>query len=127
MARIETTIDVPAEITVHKVHGKVTFEEVRAKLHEYYKGPVTRLILWDCLEGDMSAITAADIRGMASLASEYSHMRPNGKTALVLMNIGDFGDGRMLEAYASSNGNTIKIMPFRDMISAYAWLGICRK
>ena len=124
MAIVETQIDSSASMTVHTVQGVITTKEILTVVDNYYKGTITKLILWNFLESELTPISAEDVRELASLTKKYCKSRPGGKTALVFGRLADYGIGRMFQVLSEISDDNVEFMPFNDMSSAVEWLGV---
>ena len=122
MAEITTLIDSLGVLTKHTVHGTVTSDEIFDKVRDYYRGIITKLILWDFTNATITHISGEEIKILARLTKNYSHFRPGGKTALVMKQSADYGMGRMFEICSSLHNEYIEFRSFTNMQDAMAWL-----
>jgi len=124
MGSIETSKEIPSELTINKAKGKLTAEELLIWLSEYYSGITTKLILWDFNEADLSSITSEEFMEIAKEVKNRSDLRAEGKTAFVVNNDLGFGLGRMFQAFSEIEGTQLEFMSFRDVVEARKWLGL---
>ena len=124
MGSIETKIDIPFELTVNTVKGQIVTKDVTDWLNNYYSDTVTRLILWDFREADLSKIKTEDFREIVKDVKKISLERVDGKTAFVVKRDFEFGIGRMMEAFGEIEKMHFESRSFRNMDDAKKWLGI---
>ena len=124
MAVVETQIDASASLTLHTAHGVMTKKDILHIVDNYYKGTVTKFILWNFVESEINQISAEDVWMLASLTKKYGTSRPGGKTALVFARLVDYGIGRMFQMLSEMSDENVEFMPFSDMSSALEWLRV---
>ena len=124
MGSIETTYDLPQDLTTFKVVGKVGMVDFYDCLDSYYKGSVTPITLWDFTEANISAITTDEITNLAQYASQLAEIRREGKTAIVFNDGFDFGLGRMFQTHLEMTEVPLEVELFRHLDDAKQWLGI---
>jgi hypothetical protein len=124
MAVVKTKIDSSASLTLHTVNGVITTAEILNVVDDYYKGTITKLILWNFFESDVNQISVEDVRMLARLTKKYCKSRPGGKTALVFGRSVDYGVGRMFQILSGMSDDNVEFMPFSDMSSALEWLDV---
>ncbi|MBW2334819.1 MAG: hypothetical protein JRF06_06940 [Deltaproteobacteria bacterium] len=124
MGSIETTKDISSELTINIAKGKIMAEDLLNWVSDYYSGTVTKLILWNCIEADLSNITSEEFEKIARLVKKRSDIRKSGKTAFVFNRDVEFGLGRMYEALSKIEDIQSENKTFRDMTEAKKWLGV---
>lgn len=124
MGSIETKIDVEKDLTINICTGKLTLKEVQDTIDSYYSKTITRLVLWDVTNADVSQLNAAELKKIVVDIRERSTVRVGGKTALLFSKDVGYGIGRMLMAFSDSEGLSIDLMVFREPSKAHEWLGI---
>ena len=65
MGTIETTYDLPNDLTTFRVVGEMMVPEFHECLDGYYEGDVTPYPLWDFIEADISTVTTNELTGCA--------------------------------------------------------------
>ena len=124
MGSIETSKEIPSELTVNKAKGKLTAEELLIWVSDYYSEITTKLILWDFNEADLSSITSEEFMEIAREVKNRSDLRVEGKTAFVFNSDLGFGLGRMFQAFSEIEGTQFEFMSFCDVVEAKKWLGL---
>lgn len=123
MGNIETTYDLPKELTTFKVVGNMKAADFFDCLARYYAGHVTRLSLWDLTEADLSSIATDEIEDFAEYARHLAEIRKGEKTAIVCCGTFEFGLGRMFETYLELAGLPLEVSIYRSLENAKKWLG----
>ena len=124
MGEIVTKIDEALDLTIQTVSGEITAIEIIQKMEDYYKGKITRLLLWDFRDAKLDKISASDVRMISHLSQKYIIRKTNGKTAMVFSSDLGFGFGRMYDNTQIVGDAEVTNNSFRDMDSALEWLGI---
>ena len=126
MGTIETTYDLPNDLTFVRATGKMTVHDFYEWNTDYYGGTVTSLILWDVSEANLSEISTEDIKNDVIRTNRLSeHVRAGGKTAVfVPTGTLEFGLSRMLEAYFENEHSHFEVKVFSNMDEAKQWLGV---
>jgi hypothetical protein len=125
MGAIETHIDLEKDLTIHIASGEITADEILRKIHSYYEGEVTRLLIWDLTDADVRRISASDVQDFVNLTNSLVGPRAGGKTALVVVTPLAFGMARMFElSKDASDKQGIGHRTFRDKKTALEWLGV---
>jgi hypothetical protein len=122
MASIVRSQNPGESLTILTVVGEVTSGEVVGALEQFLKGGVTRDLLWDFRGAKLSAIHRDDIERIIAVAKAGAHLRPDGRTALVVGDLLSFGISRMYELLAELKDHPIRHHVFRDVEEALAWL-----
>jgi hypothetical protein len=122
MGEIKTVIS--GEVTLRKIIGDVTIDEMLNALREYYAGQVTRNWVWDLSNGSVRSLTSNDMKLIAELVLQHAHSRAGGKTAIVAPNDLDYGISRMLNIYAELGNILFQTQTFRTLSEAAKWIGV---
>jgi len=130
MGTIETTYDLPRDLTTVKVSGKVIEDDFWRWVGDFYSGEVTSLVLWDLVQADMTDIVADvtedHIREHVRQVNEAAaKVRKGGKTAFVVYdNIHALRLSIRLESLADKGRPPFSRKTFTSMVKALEWLGI---
>jgi hypothetical protein len=124
MGTIETTYDLPKDLTIATASGQMSARDFREWTANYYRGTVTKLVLWDILDADLSGLHADDIMHDAKQTKELANMRIGGKTAIVSSNSLEYGMSRMLEAFYDLESVPFEVQVFHTLGDAKRWLGV---
>jgi hypothetical protein len=124
MGSINTTYDLPKDLTLVRAKGGITVKDFITWGAKYTTGTVTALVLWDLLGADLCNLSSDEIRMIATRAKGIAYVRKRGKVALVFGKPCDFGIGRMLEAYNETAEISSEIRAFRTIDDAKKWLGV---
>ncbi|MCG3211062.1 MAG: hypothetical protein FOGNACKC_04699 [Anaerolineae bacterium] len=124
MADIEITIDSANDLSIIKVHGELTLDEIIQTASKLYIQQPTRLVLWDLTEGTHKNISVVEFRGLAQKMRLLTGQRKAGKTAFVGSTDVDYGFFRMYEAFAELENIEVKYKTFKDIAAAKRWLGV---
>ena len=123
MATIKRTTQREASLTILAVKGVLTSQEIIGALAEFYEHDATPHLLWDFSEADLSGITSAHMEQIIAVSKSKAHIRPDGRTALVVQKDLSFGLSRMYETLADISQHPVAYRVFRDKDEAVAWLG----
>ena len=124
MASIESLHSREKRLTVYKVKGLLSAEEMISAIKTFYTEYMTFNVLLDLTEADLSIISTDEIIQIVREIRTYADARSGGKTALVFSRGLEYGLGRMSEAFYEMENIPIKIRSFRSLEEAEAWLGI---
>ena len=103
MSKIETKICIEKDLTVHRVSGPLSNQDVSIELDRYYSAEnITKLKLWDLTREKQPLWQLDDVTSLVNIIRGYAHLRAGGKTALVVSEDVDFGISRMLQAHAEN-------------------------
>ncbi len=122
MGTIETTFEAESGFTLVKGTGKLTVEDFNGWLEQYYPDRVTRLILWDETEADLSELDADALRGLAHRAKNMSAAGRGGRGAVVYATPLTYGLGRMFQTFTEMEGLPYEVQSFQNFEDARAWL-----
>ena len=112
MAMSEIKSAVSGRVTLQKVHGILTFEELLNALQQFYAGTPTSDVVWDFSAASLEQLRFADIE------------RTGGKTAIVAPDDLGFGIGRVIGSLAESKDSPIATHTFRQLTDAFKWIGV---
>ncbi len=124
MAPIDSQTYSRHNITVHRVSGTLTADELRRTGKRFYAQNVTLNVLWIDAGADLSAIPSHDFTWIIDELKTYTHSREGGKTAFVLSETVNYGLGRMIEMLAQAMDMPFEFRSFKTLAEAQAWLGI---
>jgi len=126
MGSIETTYDLPNDLTIIKATGRMVADDIFSWSADYYtNGEITTLHLWDITEADLSQITPEHIIEDSRRTARMTQVRRGGMTAVVAsMNTLEFGLSRMSEALHEIELVPIEYRLFTSMNEAMEWLFI---
>lgn len=122
MAEIHRKYDNRNQLTVLKVSGEVTVEDLIAGIRQYYSKSLTGNLLWDFLDATIELISPEDFSAIAKAAASRIDESKQGKTALVAGTNFNMGLGVMYRAMANMAGIDHEYKFFRNMADALAWL-----
>ena len=121
---IELTIDQAKDLTILKVTGDASVEEIIGALDAYYRGQPTRNALWDFSQGSLASFSLETISQAAEhsliLARKHSQIRQGGRTVAVAPKDVDFGISNQYIALAAGSPHRLKVC--RSMAEALRWL-----
>ena len=124
MGKISTTKNSELDLTINTAEGEISHIDLINWVKDYYSGVVSKLMLWDFNEADVSKITNDELKKIILEIKKTATMRNGGKTALVFSkNIG-FGMGRMYGAFSEIEGIPFEYRSFRNIEDAKTWLGV---
>ncbi len=122
MENIHVRIDPESDLTVYRVIGQVTGDDVSRIIKEFYDNHITRNVLWDLSESDVSKLSADDVFRVAHTPRKRAEMRIGGKTAIVAPTDITFGLTRMYEFMTEVQSFSFTTQTFRTTQEAYQWL-----
>ncbi len=124
MAPIDSKTYAHRSITVHRVVGQVTANELRRTAKRFYAQNVTLNVCWIDSGADLSAISSDEFTWIIDELKTYTHSREGGKTAFILSEAVNYGLGRMVEMLAQAMDMPFEFRSFKTLEDAQAWLGI---
>ncbi len=124
MSAIITHIDNRLQLTIHRIEGAVTDEDLITTIVEYNRGEPTTNIIWDFSAADLSGFQEEHVHAIIKFGKTYSKSHMGGKSALVLPDDTQFSLGRMAEAYAELLGLDFPVKSFRSIADAKQWMDI---
>jgi len=127
MGTIETTKDESLSLTTNIARGQITYDNFMNWINDYYSGAITKYVLWDFTEADVSGITSKEYEKIAAfvkIKSDQKGGKKGGKSALVHSQDVGFGLGRMFEVFSRMEGIEFEFKSFRSINEAKKWLGL---
>jgi hypothetical protein len=110
---IELTIDRAKQLTILKVTGDSSVEEIMGALDAYYRDHPTRNSLWDFSEGTVASFSLETLGQTAehsmALAREYSEIRQPGLTVAVAPKDIDFGIANQYISLSIDSPHRLKV------------------
>lgn len=122
MAQITTTTDPGLDLTVRKVIGLLTVDDVLNTLAQTYSSTITRRIIWDLTAADLGTLTSDDLSRIAAAAAQYAPRVPEVKTAIIVPNAFTYGLTRMYDVYRGREGAKAPMKSFHKYSEALTWL-----
>ena len=122
MGNIKVSIDQNRQVTIHEVVGFITADEVISAFEEFASKSPTQYLLWDFSGAEVSSITSDGLRKIVSVGKTKAHLRPGGKTALLVSGDLEFGIARMYEMLAEVHDHPIRHRIFTAKEEAINWL-----
>ena len=121
MSSIEKKYDEDTDLTSFTVSGTVAVEEILGAIQTFAHEP-SRLVMWDFLAADLSALFTRQVQGVAMEAGSQPVERSSGKTALVASSDLTYGLARMYESLSSDRPSAAEHRVFRTRDEALKWL-----
>ncbi len=122
MAEIKTFIS--GELTIKKIIGEVTADELMNALRQFYTGHITKYVVWDFTNGSTGKLMPVNVEHIAELVLQHAHVRIGGKAAIVAPNDLNYGMGRMFNTYAELGNIPFETQIFRTLSEAGLWMGV---
>ena len=123
MGEIKKEIKRDLELSVYTAVGVVTSEEVQSAIRDFYeKGPITKNVLWDISEADLTGISSEEVLKITRVPRRSLELREGGKTAIVATDDLAYGMSRMYQAVPQSEPVPFVVKVFRDPEEAYDWI-----
>ncbi len=122
MAEIKTFIS--GELTLKKIVGEVTADELMNALRQFYTGRITKNVIWDLTNGSAGQLMPINIEHVAELVLRHAHVRIGGKAAIVAPNDLNYGICRMFNTYAELGNIPFETRIFRTLSEAGLWMGV---
>jgi hypothetical protein len=119
---ITKDINKTRNLTTFKISEKVTFDEFKEVIVDFYKEESTGYVIFDLRDagGTGETFSHQRITELADFIESIRKGRDKGKTALVVAKDVLYGICKMIEAYM--HRSEIKYATFRDMEKAVEWL-----
>ncbi|MFA5719223.1 MAG: hypothetical protein WC952_16055, partial [Desulfobulbaceae bacterium] len=99
-------------------------EELAQAVDEFYKGPVTRKVLFDLTDSILDHLSSDDVLNFSRAPRYIPEQRIGGKTAVVAPSDLAFGLARMYEFSADPAEIPFVTKVFRTMEEARKWLKV---
>lgn len=122
MAEIKTAVS--GELTMQKVVGTLTLNELLDSIREFYAGKPTKHVVWDLTEALLGQLKFEDLEYLAAFAMQFSPRRTGGKTAIVAPDDLGYGLGRIVDSLAASRNTPVATYTFRQAGEAAKWFGV---
>ena len=124
MAQIDSQTYPRHNLTLHRISGALSGDEIRFTAKRFYDQNVTLHVLWIFTNVDLSGIPSDELAHIIDELKTYTHSRAGGKTAFVLSETVNYGLGRMVEILAQAMDMPFEFRSFKTLDEAQAWLGI---
>lgn len=122
MAEIKSAVS--GKVTLQKVVGILTFEELLQALKQFYAGNPTQDVVWDLSTASLKQLQFTDLQCIAEFVMQYADKRTGGKTAIVAPDDLGFGMGRTVDSLAECKDAPIATHTFRQLADALKWIGV---
>lgn len=109
------------DVVVLRVIGGVTFEEITEAMKRHFPN-VTKHLIWDYTNGDLSHVTAEDFRKVPDMAAKYFTNRQKGRTTFACPNDLTYGMLRMYTAFADLDNMPYEYEVHRNFEDALKWV-----
>ena len=110
------------DLTVLRLTGKISVQEVKEGILSFYHKDPTRFVLWDTREGDISHLSEHNIRHLVQTATRLLPTKENGRTAIIATAELSINISSMAEVFSGvfRQDNPIKV--FFGQEEAHEWL-----
>ncbi|MCK9995022.1 MAG: hypothetical protein KAH56_01945 [Candidatus Krumholzibacteria bacterium] len=119
---IQPYFDDKLNLTTFVCSGPVTAADIEEQVKILYLGKPSLNAVWNFTNGDVSALSPADIRGIAQFVKTASHSRSGGRTALVFPTPMLTEMAPLLESISEIEVPDAKIKIFNELDAALAWI-----
>lgn len=124
MAEIRREVKKQNDVTIMTASGKITAGHIIDALTDYYEGEFTTNLIWDYTDADLTDIANADLQRISSASRRYTHLRKEGKTAIIVSEPLGVGLGRMYEIISEMEENPVQYHVFKTRREALEWMEI---
>ena len=124
MARIDKRIDAEKDLTIYKVNGELSTEELLRLNNEFLTGQSTEKIIFNFMNGSLKNISAEVFKQEIISSKSRTEKRKEIKVAIIANKDIDFGMGRMYAAYIEMEDLGVTISVFRTQSETLKWLGL---
>jgi len=124
MGKITKRVEPEKSLTIFTVSGEVSVEELAQAVDEFYKGSVTRKVLFDLTDSILDHLSSDDVLNFSRAPRYIPEQRIGGKTAVVAPSDLAFGLARMYEFSADPAEIPFVTKVFRTMEEARKWLKV---
>lgn len=122
---IHKRVDLQQQLTTFTLTGDIgDFRLVIDAINEFYKGDVTKLVLWDMTNADVNRISTQEVNKIADLPLYKAERRMGGKNAIVAPDQLAYGLSRIYETVVGLQNQPFETRVFRNLEDACAWLGV---
>ena len=118
---IKSSVDHAKQLTIFKVVGKPSFENIKELIKPFYEKHPTRNLLWDLRNDRLESWSSENLEAIADYVRQHGDVRAGGKTAFVVSNELGYGLFRMLESFGDIRMVPIDRKVFRSMDEADHW------
>ncbi|MBT1073583.1 STAS domain-containing protein [Pelotalea chapellei] len=115
-------IELSKNITVFRVSGPVSFEEMVNAVKEFYPFVTRPDIIWDFSVSALAGVTADQLQGLAFIVKEFLPHGRSGKTAIVCPDDETFGQFRQYTFHAELNELPCQYRVYRTFEDSLDWL-----
>lgn len=120
--QIQRTIVTEQDVTILKARGRITSKDILQAFDDFYAYSPTNKLLWDFSDADLSAVSSSDLKTIVTHTKQYSHLRPDGKTAFYGSGELSYGLSRQYSTLAELENHSIRFASFRAYDEAMEWL-----
>jgi len=121
---IEVKTVVSGNVTIRKIIGHPTFDEILQILKEFYTGTPTRHVIWDLSSASLAKLRIDDLDNLGEFVMKYAHLRKGGKSAFVASRGLEYGLCRTIDSLAEGKNSPITTHTFRSFREAAEWIGV---
>lgn len=122
MADIKREVFADKKVTVLRVTGNITSDQIIDELTRFYNEEFTNNVIWDFTNAESKKLSSNDLQKILSHTKEFGHLRDNGKTAFVISSSLGYGMGRMYDSLAQVIDHPVKHGVFRSYDEAISWI-----
>ena len=124
MAIVDRRIDAEKDLTIYKVNGELSNEELLRLNNELFMGQSTEKIIFDFRNGSLKNISTGVFKQKIKGSKSRAEKRKEIKVAIIAKKDIDFGMGRMYAAYVEMEDIGVTISVFRIQSEALQWLDL---
>ena len=123
MGVITVTVDKSLDLTINTAGEEIEYEEIRARIEAFYRGMVTKHVMWDFSHVKTFNLSAEEIERLAEFTSRMGKgSRRGGCNVIVTRRELIFGFSRMFAAYAEFSESDQKNGIFPSREAAFKWI-----
>ena len=122
MKHVGKQYEASSNLTIFTVIGRVTHNEIKEAINEFYAGVVTKNVLWDLSIGNFELLSNDDIQDLANIPRSQYLARKGGKTAIVADKDLAYGLARVYESRSIANPVPFETRIFRSTEAANHWI-----
>ncbi len=119
---IQPHFDEKLNLTTFVCSDRVTAAEIEEQVKILYQGKPSLNAVWDFTNANISALSPAEIRGIAQFVKTASHSQSGGRTALVFPTPMLTEMASLLESISEIEVPDAKIKIFNDLDATLAWI-----
>jgi len=124
MAKVDRRIDAEKDLTIYKVNGELSNEELLRLNNELFTGQSTEKIIFNFRDGSLKNISTGVFKQKIISSKSRAEKRKEIKVAIIAKKDIDFGMGRMYAAYVEMEDIGVTINVFRTQSESLQWLGL---